>query len=74
MGTEHIDLFVEGIDPYSNGDIKKAIKYWTKSIKIKPDYSSALNSLGDAYKKLGKSKKAIEMLSEETKDILWRNK
>ena len=43
--------------------IKDALQYFEKAIKIKPDYAEAFHSLGDAYRRLGNKKDALETYS-----------
>ncbi|MDR0874505.1 MAG: tetratricopeptide repeat protein [Prevotellaceae bacterium] len=53
-------LYSIGNEYFKNKKYNEAIKYYQKSIKVKPDYAAAYNSMGTAYKNEGKNDKALE--------------
>ncbi len=52
-----------GVSLLQNGSNRNAIKYFSRAIKIRPDYSNAYINRGTAYKKIKKYDKAISDFS-----------
>ncbi len=51
-------LYQQGIEKYNKAEYNQAIKLLSQAIKINPNYSSAYNSRGDAYYRLGNYEKS----------------
>lgn len=49
----------KGYAARKQGDYRAAIKFYTESLKIKPDYFKALFNRGFAFDKIGEYEKAI---------------
>ena len=55
-----IDWFNEGYNYGEKGELQKAIEWFDKAIKLKPDYALAYHNKGLALEQLGKYKEAIK--------------
>ena len=45
------ELYLKGIEAYTNDEFRLAVKYWQKCLDIKPDYSKAQKNIAKAQKK-----------------------
>ncbi|MHA1125258.1 MAG: tetratricopeptide repeat protein [Candidatus Heimdallarchaeota archaeon] len=63
--TEGYDeLFETGLYHIRNGEYDRAIEYWERCVKVKPDFLPGWNNLGLAYKDLEQIDKAISCWSK----------
>lgn len=46
------DLYLKGIESYTNNDYRMAVKFWEKCLEIKPDYEKAVKNIEKAKKKI----------------------
>lgn len=46
------DLYLKGIEAYTNNDYRMAVKFWEKCLEIKPDYEKAIKNIEKAKKKI----------------------
>lgn len=46
------ELYLKGIEAYTNDEFRLAVKYWQKCLDIKPDYSKAQKNISKAQKKI----------------------
>jgi len=60
-------LYSLGVISSEQGDQEKAINYFEKAVKIKPDYVDALNNLGNAYAQQDDYEKAINCYQKSIK-------
>ncbi len=63
--TERYDeLFETGLYHIKNGEFDRAIEYWERCVKAKPDFLPGWNNLGLAYKDIEQLDKAINCWSK----------
>lgn len=46
------ELYLKGIEAYTNDEFRLAVQYWQKCLDIKPDYSKAKKNIAKAQKKI----------------------
>ena len=62
-----VKWFTKGVDAAEAGNLKKAIKYYKKALKIDADFPFAWDNLGLAYRKTGQYDKALKAYAESMK-------
>lgn len=55
---EAVRLYNSAIESFKNGEFLKAEELYLKALEISPNFSQALNNLGNLYRKIGKIDKA----------------
>ncbi|MBD2316989.1 tetratricopeptide repeat protein [Phormidium tenue] len=63
LSTKH---YQQGLEFYAQGQYKEAIKEHTQAINLNPSNLDALLDRSNAYCQIGKFKKAIENLNEQS--------
>ena len=56
--------FALGVHFKAQGDLKRAVSYYERALKVDPDHSRARNNLGTAYSLLGRMSDAVTQYSE----------